>query len=329
MAELRKPKQGERFKPSAKLIGATVDAIRYVEHLQRSGGAGSGYAMRSSGIVSVENTTESVVDRHGVLGISNVWPTPDVNLSAFESFPLFYGVAPVAGTHEGNFAILLEPLAAGKIGTAILAGVCVAKVDVRNDDHIHAEIKNAETGYLESNLIGSCRILWKESGTGVKWCIVRLADVEQTLRFEIKSGQTLTPGGSVLGHPLTWTGADYEADSSIDLTFYDPFTRFRQSSPPAERDGVRGYAKYGPDSGRLEIQELEHQARWIEFVMTDDAPALTVDGVTYHDGYEPTTPVSSVDNTSGIFAGWAENDVGIAHYDLDDDTYYIWQMECP
>lgn len=80
-----------------------------------------------------------------------------------------------------------------------------------------------------------------------------------------------------------------------------------------------------------------YQARWIRFVAngaftTTDA-SVTVDGITYRDGYEPTDAVTTVCNmgkedASYVFEG-DDNDAGYALYDADDDKYYIWQMECP
>lgn len=84
------------------------------------------------------------------------------------------------------------------------------------------------------------------------------------------------------------------------------------------------------------VGPTRHQARWIRFVAngayaTTDASA-TVDGVTYYDGYEPASPVTTVYNlaisSNYLFEG-DDNDVGYALYDPDSDKYYIWQMECP
>jgi hypothetical protein len=81
-----------------------------------------------------------------------------------------------------------------------------------------------------------------------------------------------------------------------------------------------------------------HQARWIEFVVnaaggfsTTDA-SVAVDGITYHDGREPQTPVTTVYNTRASsdykFEG-DDDDRGEALYAPEEDKYYIIQMECP
>ena len=48
------------------------------------------------------------------------------------------------------------------------------QVNVSDEDHRYADISDAEPGYLASAEIGAAEILYKPSGTGVLWCLVRL-----------------------------------------------------------------------------------------------------------------------------------------------------------
>jgi hypothetical protein len=73
----------------------------------------------------------------------------------------------------GRFVILAEPLAAGEIGRAWASGVCQAWIDVTDEGHRFADIDDGSS-VLVSRGTGAASILWKESGTGTKWAIVRL-----------------------------------------------------------------------------------------------------------------------------------------------------------
>ena len=82
-------------------------------------------------------------------------------------------MTPADPTHLGRFAILTGPIPNGKIGQAAVAGVCVAKVDVQAEDDGFADIADGSTASLTSGPSGAATILWKETGTGEKWAIVR------------------------------------------------------------------------------------------------------------------------------------------------------------
>lgn len=161
-------------------------------------------------------------------------------------------------------------------------------------------------------------------------------------RIELKTGETLTPGGTAAAYFLKWGGASYSPDTSLEITVQDAFSRFRQSSPPTGQNGARGYALFTGDRAVWELLDLEHQALWIEFVVNNGSAGFAttdasfgVDGVTYHNGYTPTTAITTVHNKTAssnyIFEG-DDNGRGMAKYSLGDDKYYMWQgelLECP
>ena len=91
------------------------------------------------------------------------------------SRPCITGVTPAAG-HAGKFVVLLEPLKANAIGSGLAAGVCPVQVNVTDAGHTFADIASGQCGYLASGATGTATILWKESGTGTKWALVRVAN---------------------------------------------------------------------------------------------------------------------------------------------------------
>ncbi len=156
-------------------------------------------------------------------------------------------------------------------------------------------------------------------------------------RFELKTA--LTPSGAytqALAYLLAWTGADYEIDEASEFIVYDISGLRRGRAHTDTIQGTRGRAIRVSDVDRWEIIELDHQARWIEFVVNDaggfattDA-SVTVDGITYHDGYDADPEITTVYNKSAssdyIFEG-DDDDRGIALYDPLSGQYTIAGME--
>lgn len=140
------------------------------------------------------------------------------NLAEFKNRVTFKGETPSLASHVGRFAILLEPIAAGKLGKAVVSGVSVARIDVANAYHGSCEIIGGDCGKLRSGPCGGAQILWKETGTGLLWGIVRVGTPTLTCRFELK--QNLVPGGYAQAYLLDYAGV-YQIDPAVEITVYD------------------------------------------------------------------------------------------------------------
>jgi hypothetical protein len=57
---------------------------------------------------------------------------------------------------------------------AAVAGVVPVQIDISDANHGFAEVKDNAAASLKSVAIGSAQILWKQTGTGLKWALVRL-----------------------------------------------------------------------------------------------------------------------------------------------------------
>ena len=130
-------------------------------------------AENDSELVLVQNASGSDVDRFGVLGISDIVISPTDNPTGFGNQVALVGVTPDADDHEGRFVIVAAPIADGRIGLARVHGVSWVQVDVTDAGHQYAEVKDGDATMLASGETGSAQILWKESGTGTKWAVVR------------------------------------------------------------------------------------------------------------------------------------------------------------
>lgn len=90
--------------------------------------------------------------------------------------------------------------------------------------------------------------------------------------------------------------------------------------------------------GNWVVTWAPQQARKLRFAVNDGSgfavtdASVAVDTVTYHDGVDPASAITTVYNevadTNYIFNG-ADDARGKAEYFPDDDKYYIYQMECP
>jgi hypothetical protein len=131
---------------------------------------------RQADIVLVKNASGSNVSRFHVLGISGVIFTPTASLRAFQDQVTFTGVTPTDADHKGKFVICLDAIKSGQVGRAWIAGVAQVQVNVTDTAHGFCDVKNTDRTQLQSASSGNTRILWKESGTGTKWAVVRLND---------------------------------------------------------------------------------------------------------------------------------------------------------
>lgn len=171
---LKHVRAGEQFDPPAEAWNAFADAA--VAHRSRAHDLGQDAtpsAARAS-IILVKNDSGGDVDRWGILGVESVLITPTESELGFQNDLALVGDTPTTADHTGKFVILAEPIPDGKIGRAFAAGVCPVVIGVTDEGHEYAEVANGQSAYLASGGSGVAQILWKQSGTGFKWAVVRL-----------------------------------------------------------------------------------------------------------------------------------------------------------
>ena len=121
----------------------------------------------------IRNDSVDDLEIYGVLGVDGVIGAPD---QSSMSNPKIYGSKPFfSADHVGNFAVLLEPCESGKFARCAISGSVVAQVDITNANHLWCDVHDGVSANLKSYPQASARILHKEAGTGVKWCLINLA----------------------------------------------------------------------------------------------------------------------------------------------------------
>lgn len=167
-------------------------------------------------VILCRNDSGSDVVRWGVLEISGVVFDPADGSDAeatFTSTPCVTGVTPTDSAKP--FVIAVEPIAAGKIGRAAVAGVVQCKLDVTAAGDGTAGGKPGSRSELTTGS-GSARILWKQSGTGGgKWGLVAIG------------------GGGGTSIRMCKTIADWEVGSTqlVELWEYGDFPAEARNDP--------------------------------------------------------------------------------------------------
>jgi hypothetical protein len=173
----KKVQPGQRLEITAEAFNAFLDAARAAREHKQFGTEASQF-FRQSGIVKVRNASGADRGRFAVLGLTEPIILPADNLSEFKRQVTFEGVVPVKNDHKGKFAVLLEPVADGKIGLAVVAGVVPVRLQVDPQQlYACAEIIDGSTQALVNQPHGSARVLWVEAaGSTERWAVVRLDD---------------------------------------------------------------------------------------------------------------------------------------------------------
>ena len=162
---LKKVQSGDPLVIPAPAYNAFVDTAMAHQARQNGLSQTATPTFQPSGIILVRNDSGGAVDRFGVLGLGNPIILPTDNEQAFKNRAAFAGVTPDADDHWNRYVITQEPIAAGKIGRAMAAGVTAVKLDVVTADIMSATLINGETAKLATGP-GGAQILWRDEPPG-------------------------------------------------------------------------------------------------------------------------------------------------------------------
>lgn len=134
---------------------------------------------RAAIISLVRNNAGIAVPIFGVLMITGVEISPGsgemdstgslgTRVKQFAAGPLLVGGLPDGGS---NFAVAMEPIAAGAIGRMAVGGRFACKVKIVAEGHGFATSRNGDVTQLRTIDCGPVRLLWKSSPGDYKWAV--------------------------------------------------------------------------------------------------------------------------------------------------------------
>jgi hypothetical protein len=204
-----------------------------------------------SNIVYVRNQSAVDTDRGEVLALMNTPTDYQERLLTKCDREKMWLPADVFDDLEATLVLAIDPIPAGSIGPAQVAGAGVALVNVSNVNHTHAKPVEGEV-YLESGTSGPARLLHKPESTGERLCIVLLGTPIDTQLYEFCLAENHPGRGIVFEVTLgTWDPDDhdwcFEGDpvKAIDWRYDVPY-------PDAGARG-QGYFKPSTTHGRILI----------------------------------------------------------------------------
>ena len=227
-----------------------VDRVQYLLSRQEEGQPPRGQSDR--GLPRVHNSTGSSVVPFGIVKIDGPLNDPtDHSDEPYQGVRLD-GAPPVDGD---AFAVLQRSAAAGDFVSAVASGPTWVQIDVKSESDTTCGIIDGDTAKLESGK-GSTPIIWKQSGTGVKWAIVQLggssASTEGATHFRAivpyLAGSFAIPAGFYDGAPTgqpetpVLAAADFVAYRLVPSTTYTPAAPYvGAESPEITPTVVRNY----------------------------------------------------------------------------------------
>ncbi|WP_432799926.1 hypothetical protein [Poriferisphaera sp. WC338] len=155
----------------ARTWNAMVNTARVKEQQENSITSQAGVSPQSTDIIRIKNDSNIDLNKHDVLGITDKLFHGNHNDIALT------GTIPDKLNHTTRFAILTEPIKAGRIGKAIISGITPTKIFITNEMHTHADIRHIpdqqtpvpsntpQPCRFESTFNGVAQILYKDGRT--------------------------------------------------------------------------------------------------------------------------------------------------------------------
>lgn len=206
---LKRVLPGEPFRPSAAAWNAMLDAARKIAEMDASA-MRSMSATREPATVPVKNPTASAWETGYIVGLGAPLFTPTDNLGEFKFRPTIIGAVPTMASHEAKWGVCAEQIPAGKIGRVVVDGVAVCQVTVTAATSGLNGVELVDGDATKARLVadGSARVLWRETGTGTKWAMIRFGSGSLGSPFHAR----ITGAAVLAGKTYRWAYAWEEVE---------------------------------------------------------------------------------------------------------------------
>jgi len=290
--EFRTVQPGDALDIPARAYNAFLRNLRDAEATALSIARRARQAWRNPGIVRVRNQTGAAQDRFSCLAVDPPVFDDTDNLTEFQNRATLDAITPTSSVeHLGRFVVLKEPIAAGKIGWAVIDGLTPAQVYCRSTYHGFADVTNGVTAGLHSAEWGGAQILWPLEAARVvdtwQWALVRLGNRPPLplARVEITAEKTI--GESCLAHWIGYVAGgpaggytDDPQEGASQITVYDPQGRFAKMATADGDGGAMGWVQYKADSNRWELVTMATPAPFFgtldgTLTQSDDSQTVT------------------------------------------------------
>ena len=192
--DLRDARQGDEFVETARRHNLVNRVAR--DFLSRQGDQTTSPSVDAETIL-VQNTCGSNVSRFGILGIGDPINLPSTDLDAFQNRIALNGTSP---TIDQPFFVVQDHIGTNDLGLALASGVTLALLDIQSSSDGFASCTAGVIDRLTTGATGRAEILWKPSGTGTNWGVIRFPYVPPPRSPYVDLSQT---GGSAGGSSST------------------------------------------------------------------------------------------------------------------------------
>jgi len=210
---LKHVQAGQAFEPSASRTNVFVDVALWFKGRQARNGLGDGFSTPDNFLaVEIENKTGAAVDQWGILKLGDLKITHTEDADKFKESLIFEGLTPTEGVFDLH-VFTTQQLEVDEIGLALFVGVAPVQIDIVDEAHKYARTVAGDSEKLISVSSGPYQILFKEPGTGVKWCKAWIPQTPPQI-LTVKTTTGMTPGG-VAASMDVW---DSSQDSGEDVS---------------------------------------------------------------------------------------------------------------
>jgi hypothetical protein len=171
----KKVQAGQELQVSAEVWNTLIDLTRKHKDGKHPQGAKSEPIFQQSNLAKVRNQTGLDLDQFSVVGLASPIILPTDNALEFKRQVTFNGTLP-SNTSAGRFGVTIQPIAAGAIGLAAIAGIVAVKLAVDGVPFACACPMDGQTGLLKAVPHGPVSVLWMESTGAIRWSIIRFDD---------------------------------------------------------------------------------------------------------------------------------------------------------